>query len=82
MHLTFILNMTISLLLAMCLFNLYGESVILWIIGINCNCLDTKNVINIDGGCSMGIDEEINNGMILLRIDDMQEFPLLLRDNR
>ena len=41
-----------------------------------------KNVINIDGGCSMGIDEEINNGMILLRIDDMQEFPLLLRDNR
>lgn len=41
-----------------------------------------KNVINIDGGCSMGLDEDIENGLILLRIDDMQEFTLLVSDNR
>lgn len=36
-----------------------------------------NNVINIDGGCAMGYIDEINNGLIFLRLDDMCEYRIL-----
>ncbi len=34
------------------------------------------NFIDIDGGCSFGADEALNNGAIFLRLDDMKSFPI------
>ncbi len=34
------------------------------------------NLIDIDGGCSMGYQDDLNNGLIFLRLDDMKEFPI------
>ena len=37
-----------------------------------------NNVINIDGGCAMGRSNEIMNGIIYLRLDDLREFEIKL----
>ena len=34
------------------------------------------NLIDIDGGCAIGYDVELNNGLIFFRLDDMKEFPV------
>jgi serine/threonine protein phosphatase 1 len=34
------------------------------------------NLIDIDGGCSFGEIEEVDNGLIFLRLEDMEEFPV------
>ena len=36
------------------------------------------NLIDIDGGCSLGIDYERENGIVFLRLDDMKEYYMLL----
>lgn len=35
-----------------------------------------NNLIDIDGGCSFGKIEEVDNGLIFLRLDDLNEFPV------
>ena len=43
------------------------------------NCLkahENGNLIDIDGGCSIGYQNELNNGLIFLRLDDMAQFPV------
>ena len=37
-----------------------------------------ENVINIDGGCSMGPTPDVNNGIIILRLEDMTEYPIAM----
>lgn len=37
-----------------------------------------KNLINIDGGCSMGADARMENGAIFYRLDDGEAFPVNL----
>ena len=37
------------------------------------------NLVNIDGGCAFGRSEDINNGAIFLRLDDMREFPVEMK---
>jgi serine/threonine protein phosphatase 1 len=34
------------------------------------------NLIDIDGGCSFGEIDEVDNGLIFLRLEDMVEFPV------
>lgn len=34
------------------------------------------NLIDIDGGCSIGYQDDLNNGLIFLRLDDLKEFPV------
>ncbi len=34
------------------------------------------NLIDIDGGCSFGEIDEVDNGLIFLRLEDMEEFPV------
>ncbi len=36
------------------------------------------NYINIDGGCSFGLQTDLNNGSLFLRLDDMTEFPIAI----
>ncbi len=40
--------------------------------------VEEQNLINIDGGCSGGYDDWLNNGAIFLRLDDMQVFTIPL----
>ena len=34
------------------------------------------NFVDIDGGCAIGYNPEINNGALFIRLDDMKEFPV------
>ncbi len=36
--------------------------------------VEHNNLINIDGGCSFGYQSDLNNGLIIYRLDDMEEF--------
>ncbi len=38
------------------------------------------NFLDIDGGCSFGINPMINNGAIFVRLDDMKEFPVPMKN--
>ncbi len=38
------------------------------------------NLYNIDGGCSLGKSEFFRNGLIFLRLDDMQVFPIYFNE--
>ena len=40
------------------------------------------NLVDIDGGCAMGDVQGVNNGAIFLRLDDMEEFPVSIRDEQ
>ena len=54
-----------------------GHVPVQMVTGLNeLKALKNENMIDIDGGCSCGHEQGINNGLIFLRLDDMQEFPV------
>ena len=41
---------------------------------------EDRNLIDIDGGCAMGYCDGINNGALFLRLDDMEVFPIPVKN--
>ncbi len=39
------------------------------------------NLVDIDGGCGMGYNNELNNGALFLRLDDMKVYPVPIAEN-